>query len=95
MARRDRFDVFQDLTIRDVERVECEVTAHVLDTAGAEHWIRFRFDDAGAADAHEATLLAWSVARTRLTYVRADTRGLLVDDEELFRRAYGDDLSSW
>lgn len=95
MARRDRFDVFQDLTIRGVERDASEVTAHVLDVSGAEHWIRFRFDDPGAADAHEATLLAWNVAHTRLTYVRSASRGLLVDDEELFRRAYGDDLSSW
>ena len=95
MARQERFDVFQDLTIRDVERVGCEVTAHVVDTAQSQHWIRFRFDDDGAADAHETTLLAWTVASTRLTYVRADARGFLVDDEELFRRAYGDDLSSW
>jgi hypothetical protein len=94
VARHDRFDVFQDLTIQTVERDQGEVTAHVLDTAGAEHWIRFRFDDLAAADTHEATLLAWSVAGTRLTYVRADNRGLLIDDEELFRRAYGDGLIS-
>ena len=92
MARDDRFDVFQDLTIQTVERADCEVTARVLDTAGDDHWIRFRFDDLAAADAHEATLLAWNVAGTRLTYVRAETRGLLIDDEELFRRAYGDGL---
>ena len=87
--------MFQDLIIRTVARRGCEVTAHVSDTDQAEHWIRFRFDDELAADGHEATLLAWTVAGTPLTYVRADARGFLVDDAELFRRADGDDLSNW
>jgi hypothetical protein len=95
VARHERFDVFQDLTINGVERVGCEVTARVLDNVLADHWIRFRFDEPAAADSHEATLLSWQVAGTRLTYVRAGHRGLLVDDEELFRRAYGDEPSNW
>ena len=95
MASADRFDLFQDLTINGVDRTGSEVTARVVDTAMAGHWIRFRFDETGAADAHEAALLAWQVASTRVTYVRAGKRGLLVDDEELFRRAYGDEPSHW
>jgi hypothetical protein len=95
VAGNDRFDVFQDLTINGVERSGCEVTARVLDTTQADHWIRFRFDEPAAADTHEATLLGWQVAGTRLTYVRTGSRGLLVDDEELFRRAYGDEPSTW
>jgi hypothetical protein len=95
VARGNRFDLYQDLTINGVERDGTEVTARVLDTAMVDHWIRFRFEQPGAADAHEAALLAWQVAGTRLTYVRADKRGLLVDDEELFHRAYGDEPSHW
>lgn len=88
MPPRSRLDVHQHLTVDGVRQDGPCVRVEVADRDGARHWISFRFSDIAPAEQHAARLEDWQQRGTSLTYVRGDGHGALVDDAELFRRAY-------
>lgn len=77
-----------------MEWVGGEVMVYVFDMVGVEYWICFWFEDLVVVDIYEVMLLVWSVVGTRFIYVWVDSRGLFIDDEELFCCVYGDGLIS-
>jgi hypothetical protein len=88
MPPKSRLDVHQHLTVDGVRQTGSSVRVEVADRDGNRHWISFRFSDVEPAAVHAERLEQWKDRGTPLTYVRGDGHGALVDDEELFRRAY-------
>jgi hypothetical protein len=88
MPPQTRLDVHQHLVVDGVRQTGPSVRVEVADRDGNRHWIAFRFSDVAPAARHAARLNEWQDLRTPLTYVRGDGHGALVDDAEMFRRAY-------
>ncbi|HEX7096115.1 MAG TPA: hypothetical protein VF183_09540 [Acidimicrobiales bacterium] len=85
-----KFDIHQHLKVESVHHEGNQVRVEVQDATGATRWINFRFTDVEAASQHASTVDDWRVAGKRLTYVRGEATGALLDDEELFRAAFAD-----
>jgi hypothetical protein len=91
--RGERFRVDQGLRVTAVTRTDHRVTVRVRQHGGAERCINFALADRDAARRAEDRLVAWHQSQRALTYVRRAGDGALLDDEEAFRLAYGDEPS--
>jgi hypothetical protein len=86
-----RFRVHQHLTITALARNGASVTIRVTD-GNQERRIAFALDDLHTARQAEGQLSGWRANRQQLTYVRRGDDGVLLDEDQLFHEAYGDDL---
>lgn len=85
-----RLEVFQHLTVDAVEHHDTRVLVTVSGPEGERHRVTFFFADADVAADQTASMLRWREARTSLTYIRGDGDGVLLDDAEVFRQAFGE-----
>jgi len=88
----NRYDVFQSLTVSAVRHEDTQVHVEVVGRTGGRNQVTFHFAERELASAHCSTIREWQERGTPLTYVRRGARGVLLDDAEAFRRAFGDDL---
>lgn len=89
----NRIDVFQSLTVAAVRHDHTRVHVDVLGRHGERDQVTFEFSEARVAADHCWTVRRWQERGTSLTYVRRGGEGVLLDDEEGFRRSLGDDLA--
>lgn len=92
-----RFEVFQDLLIEEiVETGPTSLTVKLVDETGPRGSVMYQFDSPRAHQSGKDRLMSWYRAGAQLTYVRGDGTGVLLDEEEVFRRAMEDDgAPSW
>lgn len=88
----ERFDIYQRLTVETVHHEDGEVSVEVIGDDRQRHRITFYFDDPTLAVEQCMTLLHWRSEATSLTYVRGPQHGVLIDDAEAFRLAFGEGL---
>jgi hypothetical protein len=67
------------------------ILVRLADGEGPRGTVEYRFIEAIERIEHFRTLRTWCDERTPLTYVRSNGSGVLLDDEDLFRRAYGEE----
>ena len=87
----DRFAVHQHLTVEAVVQRCASVRVEVSGVRGDRQWIDFRFADPAIAAEQAWTIAGWRDRRQPVTYVRGGVESALLDDEELFHRAFADD----
>jgi hypothetical protein len=83
-----RFELFQHQTVRAVSRTGCEVKVLIADPSGTPTWINWSFDDAETAKTRVRIVERWRRAETRLTYISRNGESALVDDAQMFKKAY-------
>ena len=80
--------MWQHLVIDEVSAIGSSLVVHLRDRDGQGNVVQYRFHDTLERLRHHNTLLLWQSAMTPLTYVRSSADGVLLDDEDLFWRAF-------